>query len=156
MVQGGFWPWPSSMSDRRRPGHFSFATRGQKNGLEAAKARPSRTLFALRGAARRDRRTRDSCGLPEGGLERRQLMPIPVPSQGDQSRVIRLSFHSRVSEFEHRLDHEPVLRVVRGAVDLVEVVVGHDALDREAALLPQRDQPGQEDVGHALPLDDAF
>ena len=50
----------------------------------------------------------------------------------------------------------PLLRIVpHCVVDLVEVVVGHHPVDGEAAELPELEQPRQEQLGHAVALDDA-
>ena len=52
------------------------------------------------------------------------------------------------SEGKDGLDHRARFGIVRGSVDLVEVVIADDALNREAALLPELDQSRKEDVGH--------
>jgi hypothetical protein len=55
---------------------------------------------------------------------------------------------------QYRFDDTPLLGVVCRGVDLVEVVVRDDFIDRESSLSPQLDQSRQEDVGQTFALDD--
>src|SRR5262249_36824634 len=95
---------------------------------------------------------------------------IPVPQAGaapgrkrpgqrryaDERQVSRRRTKRVASGQDHdRLDGDPLLAVLGGLVDLVELVVGDQLRQRELVLLDQLDQPRDEDVRHAVALDDA-